>query len=87
MHKGKAPKAYCTKTKKQIMKNFEQVTAETILKKLEIINYKQDNSTNKELSQYYLTQLSSIYDLAYTLFNLESKNWFNIEQELKKIIG
>ena len=87
MHKGKALKAYCTKTKKQIMKNFEQITAETILKKLEIINYKQDNSTNKELSQYYLTQLSSIYDLAYTLFNLESKNWFNIEQELKKIIG
>ena len=69
------------------MKNFEQVTAETILKKLEIINYKQDNSTNKDLSDYYLTQLSSIYDLAYTLFNLESKNWFNIEQELKKIIG
>ena len=87
MHKGKGLKAYCTKTKKQIMKNFEQITAETILKKLEIINYKQDNSTNKELSQYYLTQLSSIYDLAYTLFNLESKNWFNIEQELKKIIG
>jgi hypothetical protein len=67
------------------MKNFESQTAKILLNQIQDLNTKQDTSMSKELSDRYLTQVSSLYDLARELFNISTRGWYYIEKELTVI--
>jgi hypothetical protein len=64
------------------MKNFESQTAKILLEKIQDITAKQEQTTAKNLSHLYLTQISILCDLARELFNISTTGWHYIEIEL-----
>ena len=67
------------------MKNFETIAAQILLKKIQVLNFKQENSTSKEMSDYYLTQLAILYKVASELYSIDNNSWYHIEKELEII--
>jgi hypothetical protein len=64
------------------MKNFESQSAQILLNQIQDLNAKQKETTAKSLSDYYLAQISTLYDLARDLFNISTTGWYYIEIEL-----